>query len=51
NIGEDKHQHEVDENASASGDDAMESNKNYAVPGSSDMPTDKKVIISSKDEN
>jgi hypothetical protein len=51
NVSEDKHQHEVDENASASGYDAMESNKNYAVSGGSDMPTDKKVIISSDDEN
>ncbi|MCH96182.1 TIR-NBS-LRR RCT1 resistance protein, partial [Trifolium medium] len=33
NLSEDKHQHEVYENASASGDDAMESNKNYAVHG------------------
>jgi hypothetical protein len=51
NISEDKHRHEVDKNASVSGDDAMESNTNYAVSGVSDMPTDKKVIISSKDEN
>jgi hypothetical protein len=51
NISEDKHRHEVDENASVSGDDAMKSNTNYAVSVGSDMPTDKKVIISSKDEN
>ncbi|RHN59065.1 hypothetical protein MtrunA17_Chr4g0009251 [Medicago truncatula] len=43
NISEDnKHCHAVNENAIVSGDDAVESNKNYAVSGCGNVPDKKK---------
>ncbi|WJX49197.1 hypothetical protein P8452_35662 [Trifolium repens] len=51
-ISEDKqHWRRVDESSITSGDDAVESDKNYAIPGGSDMATDKKVTVCGEDEN